>query len=118
MPDNLGRLIGGQIAKCRKERDLTQAQLAEIVNVASETISRLERGVSIPSIQTIDNICRVLQVSLKDLFDFESSRKAKISETEKEVAKVITLLKTRRLDEIRLGYQILKDVFGAVKKFG
>ena len=38
--------IGKFIAKCRKDKLLTQEQLAEILNITSKSISKWETGVS------------------------------------------------------------------------
>lgn len=38
--------IGEKIAKLRKEKGLTQSQLAEMISVSNKTISRWETGVS------------------------------------------------------------------------
>lgn len=53
MASDIKRLIGKQVARIRIERGFTQAQLAEQLAVATETISRLERGISIPSIEPL-----------------------------------------------------------------
>lgn len=39
--------IGEKIAKLRKEKGLTQSQLAEMISVSNKTISRWETGVSL-----------------------------------------------------------------------
>lgn len=108
------RFIGKQIAKIRKARNLSQAQLAEVIDVAHETISRLERGVSIPSLKTLEKISHALNISLKDLFDFQYTPKA--SPAEKEILKIVTLLKTKQVEEIRLASTILKDLFKGLKR--
>ncbi len=59
----LGRRIAGE----REVMGLSQAQLAERVGVATETISRLERGVAIPSLARIETIAVVLEIALHDL---------------------------------------------------
>jgi len=52
---------GGQaIQRIRKERGMTQEQLAEITNVASNSISRIERGLLIPTLPTLIDICNAL----------------------------------------------------------
>ena len=52
---------GGQaIQRIRKERSMTQEQLAEITNVASNSISRIERGLLIPALPTLIDICNAL----------------------------------------------------------
>lgn len=52
---------GGQVIKrIRKEHGLTQEQLAQHVNVASNSISRIERGLLVPALPTLIDICNVL----------------------------------------------------------
>lgn len=75
MPTKAEKLLGAHIAKIRKERGLTQFELASMVGVAFETISRLERGVSMPSIKILEAISKALAVRLKDLFYFEGEEK-------------------------------------------
>ena len=52
---------GGQtIQRIRKERGMTQEQLAEITNIASNSISRIERGLLMPALPTLIDICNAL----------------------------------------------------------
>lgn len=54
---------GGQaIQRIRKERGLTQEQLADKAAITSNTVSRLERGLMIPALPTLIDICNVLEV--------------------------------------------------------
>ena len=53
---------GGQaIRRIRKERGMTQEQLAEITNIASNSISRIERGLLVPALPTLIDICNALE---------------------------------------------------------
>jgi len=70
MRDKFEMAVGRRVAKLRKDKQLTQAQLAELLDVASETISRLERGISIPSLKTFENISDKCQ----DIVDLDVSR--------------------------------------------
>ncbi len=63
------KALGKRVAELRKAAKLTQADLAEKVGVGVETISRLERGASIPPLDRLDKVARVLSVGLKDLFE-------------------------------------------------
>ena len=55
---------GGQaIQRIRKERGLTQEQLAEMTDVASNSISRIERGLLIPALPTLIDIGNALGTS-------------------------------------------------------
>lgn len=60
-------LLGRRIAEARRAHGWSQSQLAERVGVTLETISRLERGATMPSITRISKIAEVLGVSLSTL---------------------------------------------------
>ncbi len=52
---------GGQvIQRIRKERGMTQEQLGELVDGAPNSISRIERGLLIPALPTLVDICNAL----------------------------------------------------------
>ena len=116
MPKDIEKFIGARIAKIRKEREFTQEKLAEAMNVATETISRLERGVSIPSLKTLEKISLTLHITLKDLFDFEHPQKSNESELEKETAILLSYLKTKKPTDIKMCYLILRNLFEEVEK--
>ncbi|MEW6213997.1 MAG: helix-turn-helix transcriptional regulator [Nitrospirota bacterium] len=116
MPANIEKQLGAQLAKIRKERGLTQSELAELIDVTIETISRLERGVSVPSLKTLENISNVLNVPLKNIFDFEYPQKSRVSAIEKESIKLLSYLKTRRVDDIKMCCRILKSIFEQIEK--
>lgn len=63
-------LLGARIKELRRTRSLSQEQLAELVGLAPKFISRIEVGRSSPSLETIENIARALQVEIRDLFEF------------------------------------------------
>lgn len=52
--------IGVQIAKLRKKRKLSQAQLAEISGISLIAICSIEQGVRNPNHKTINAICQAL----------------------------------------------------------
>lgn len=57
-------LIGKRIKIKRKELNLTQEKLSELIDVSPSYISEIERGSSICSLSTIANIATVLNSSL------------------------------------------------------
>lgn len=63
----LGKRLGQRIAERRKGLDWTQDQLAEQLGVDAETISRFERGVTVPALVTLDRLAGVLKTSAADL---------------------------------------------------
>lgn len=57
-----------QIKHLRKEKNLTQAKLAKIINIRQESLSRIELGRINPSIATLEKISEVLGVPICQLF--------------------------------------------------
>jgi transcriptional regulator with XRE-family HTH domain len=60
--------FGRRLRKIRRNQDLTQAQLAELVGVSVDFISLIERGLSSPSFETIQKFGEVLEVDFSEFF--------------------------------------------------
>jgi transcriptional regulator with XRE-family HTH domain len=54
--------LGRVLAAVRERRDLTQGELAAAVGVSEHTISRWERGETVPSLAHLAPLCRTLRV--------------------------------------------------------
>ena len=63
----LGKKLGQRISESRKSLNWTQDQLAERLEVDAETVSRFERGATVPSLATLNRLVAVLKVSIVDL---------------------------------------------------
>ena len=59
--------IGKKISALRKERDMTQVELADRLGVTYQAVSSWERGNSMPDIAKLPDISQVLSVSIDDL---------------------------------------------------
>lgn len=60
--------IGAFIAQCRKEKNLTQMQLAERLEITSQAVSKWENGRGMPDVSLLQPLCDVLGISLNELF--------------------------------------------------
>ena len=65
--------IGIYIAKKRREKNLTQEQLAEKIGVSNKTISKWENGKCMPDYSIIEQLCKELSVTLSELMDGEDA---------------------------------------------
>lgn len=65
--------IGMFIAKKRKERNFTQAQLAEKLGVSNKTISKWETGKCMPDYGIIQSLCEELEITVSELIDGEET---------------------------------------------
>ena len=66
--------IGRFIAECRKEKGLTQEELAEKLGVTNRSISRWENGKTLPDYSLIESICRELGITICELFAAQHAR--------------------------------------------
>src|SRR5215467_7370674 len=94
----LNRKVGQRIAEQRRLAGLSQAQLAERVGFATETISRMETGAAMPSLARIDSIARALDVDLAELFRFRS----RTAPEDVAIERLVWLMSRRTASEIGL----------------
>ena len=59
--------IGRFIADCRKQKNLTQMQLAEKLNITDKAISKWERGIAMPDTSIMLELCDILGISVNEL---------------------------------------------------
>ncbi len=92
---DINRVIGKNLLKLRKNKKMTQLELAEKFNYSDKTISKWEAGESLPSVEILFNLANFYGVSLNDLTkeDFElPSQHKRIRDRFLPAKLVITLL--------------------------
>lgn len=70
----LMRTIGQSIAKYRQAAGLTQSQLAEILGIGNDAVSRMERGTTIPTILRLLELADIFHCEIADLVTDASNR--------------------------------------------
>ena len=68
--------IGETISSLRKKKELTQNELAEKMNVTDKAVSKWERDLSCPDVNTISRLAEVLDVSVEELLNAKEQRKS------------------------------------------
>lgn len=96
-------LFGKKIKDYRKKRHLTQAQLAELVNVDDKHISCIESGKNFPSADLIERFSTALNVEPKDLFEFYHLQNPANLKNE-----IITMLDKLPPEELSLVYKYIR----------
>ena len=78
------KIIGNKIVKARKETNMSQAQLAELLFISPQAIGKWERGESIPDLITFNHLAEILGVDLNYFSEsFQSSTsEMQLSETQ------------------------------------
>jgi ribosome-binding protein aMBF1 (putative translation factor) len=64
----LSKRIGAAIRSLRKERKLSQSQLADAMNTSRSYLSKLECGILVPSLQTLERATAALGTDIASLF--------------------------------------------------
>lgn len=66
--------MGQIISTCRKEKGMTQKELADKLNVTDKAVSKWERDLACPDTQTLPKLAGILGISLEELLSGESSQ--------------------------------------------
>ena len=61
--------FGAKVKVVRKQKKWTQEYLAEILNLDARSLRKIELGESFPSINTLEKMLEVFEMSTVDLFD-------------------------------------------------
>ena len=63
--------VGRFIADCRKQKALTQLQLAEKLGITDKAVSKWERGIAMPDTSIMLELCDILGISVNELLSGE-----------------------------------------------
>lgn len=91
--------IGKFISECRKEKQLTQEQLAVQLGVTSKSISKWENGNCLPDVSKYKSLCEILGITVNELFSGERLS----SETENEAKDYLVDLLASRIYDVDCG---------------
>ena len=72
--DQLARTIGKAIARYRQQAGLTQDEVAERLEIGGEAVSRMERGIVIPTVARLVALADMFQCEAADLLTQASNR--------------------------------------------
>lgn len=92
--------IGKFIAHKRKEKNLTQEQLAEKLGVSNKTVSKWETGKCMPDYSIVQPLCKELEITVAELMDGEVGEEKSVRTYDEE--QIMDLLKrTQDLEKQR-----------------
>lgn len=107
---SLPKRLGGNIADRRKILGWTQAMLAERLGMEPESISRFERGATLPSLATLEELAAILNATIAGLL-------AECPEEAYTEAQRISALLSDLAPEARAGVlDVVERVCGLLKK--
>ncbi len=95
--------IGGFLKTLRKEKGLTQEQLAEILYVSGRTVSRWETGTSMPELGILIQMAEFYNVELKEILDGKREDEVMNQELQETLYKVADYNKLEKEKAIKAG---------------
>jgi len=95
----MNQLVTGKfISQKRKEKNLTQEQLAEKLGVSNKTVSKWETGKCMPDYSVVKSLCEELEISVAELMDGETAEEKSVRTYDEE--QIMDLL--RRTQELEM----------------
>ena len=91
--------IGKFISECRREKQITQEQLAEQLGITSKSVSKWETGNCLPDASKYKPLCEILGITVNELFSGERLN----PETENEVKDYLLDLLASRIYDVDCG---------------
>ena len=92
-------ITGKKIAELRKEKGLTQKDLAEKLHVTDKAISKWERGINFPELTVMELLANELDTTIVDLLSLENATSKEVVD---EVTQISVVEKQRILNELRI----------------
>ena len=98
--------IGRFIAELRKEKNLTQRQLADSLNLSDKTISKWECGKGLPEVSLMLPLCEILEITVNELLCGERIEKEVYEEKADDNVIRVMEEKNREIKKLRYAYII------------
>lgn len=109
--DQLVNIVGTNIREIRKQKKMTQEELAEKCDLQTSYLAGVERGDRNITLSTLEKITTGLEINAIDLFELETPIKILPVETEQLIHLFADQLKTKSDREIQLVIKIANDIF-------
>lgn len=93
------KMIGSFLKELRKEKNITQEQLAETLGVSGRTVSRWETGTNMPDISLLVDMAEMFDVSVPEIINGERKNE-NMSEEVKETAQSLSVYATSEKEGI------------------
>ena len=100
--------IGKFIAKVRKEKNITQRELADVLMISNKTVSKWECGKGLPEVSLMMPLCKALGISVNDLLTGE--RVSELDYKEKAEENMMNLMQENQKNKKNLTLSIICGV--------
>lgn len=101
----MNETIGNRIAKYRKTKGMTQEDLANLMGVSSQAVSKWENDASCPDISALPQLCKILGITSDELLTGETDQVRLLPENQKKSLEELTFrvrINSVRGDKVRV----------------
>lgn len=102
-------MLGENIRILRKQNGYSQETLAEQIHVVRQTVSKWEKGISVPDAEMLEKMAEFFEVSVSDLLGKKSINDGS-SEDINEIAQQLAILNDRLAQQSRSRKRIIRAV--------
>lgn len=95
--------IAKRISDLRSSMKLTQSQFAELADLSEDSIGKIERGVTVPTLVTLKRVADGLKIPLSGLLE-ETPSKEKTPD--KAINDFVKYMRTKSANDVRLIHEI------------
>ena len=103
-------MLGENIKTLRQQNGYSQNTLAEQLNVVRQTISKWEKGLSVPDADMLEKLANLFEVPVATLLG-SSIKEEKEDEGYNEVAKQLAILNEQLVKQSRFRKKVIKTIF-------
>lgn len=107
MKNDIQIQLGKKIQRYRKIRGLSQEKFAELIGIATNTLSSIETGKAFMTAQTLEKITQVLCVTLSELFEFPAKKQN--TDIYKQILKKLELIKHDK-ERLNILYKLINSL--------
>ena len=100
----IGKDVCKRIRELRKSLKLTQSEFAELVDLSEDSIGKIERGITTPTIDTLYKIASGLKMPIGDLISIPKERSSE--KLSKPIADLVAYLKTRTPEDVKFIHEL------------
>jgi len=101
------QLLGSRIKELRRARGLSQEELAELIGIEPQHMSRIETGGSAPTVERMEKLCAVFGIELRVLFDF-----GHLADREPQLESIEKMLKDLDENDLKVVYRVIRSFKG------
>ncbi len=94
-------MLGDNIKALRKQKGFTQEEFAKRLNVVRQTVSKWEKGLSVPDAQTVNRMAEELDVSVQEILGAELKEENNKNEIAEQLARINEYLAVRNYKSVR-----------------